>query len=246
MPNSLKMIKPCIYYAIGDVHGEAERLYDLHDTILEHHRLIWPDAKQIIVHLGDYVDRGPDSCGAIEAVLELEACASEMLQIVSLRGNHEQLMLDALADPDSATMRTWTRPAYGGQETLESYEVRGIEGELLREKHCQWINERPTIWRPDGTPYVFVHAGVDPVLFPLEEDEIYIWTRSSDFFDTDRWRSSQLTDAIVVHGHTPTKGEPDITDCGRRINVDTGAVFGGPLTCAVLAPDEPGVRFLQV
>ena len=244
MPNSPKMIKRCIYYAIGDVHGEVDRLCALHDTILEHHELTQPDAKQVIVHLGDYVDRGPDSCGAVEAILELEACMDEDLQVVSLKGNHEQLMLEALADPEGATMRTWMRPGYGGAETLQSYEERGAAGQALQEKHCQWFRELPAIWRPRGTPYVFVHAGVDPVLFPLEDEQVYIWTRSADFFDTDQWRSHHLRGAIVVHGHTPTKGEPEISSDGKRINIDTGAVYGGSLTCAVLTPDEPGVRFL--
>ena len=247
MPNSLKMINPCIYYAIGDVHGEVERLRALHDTIFEHHKLTRPDAGQVIVHLGDYVDRGPDSCGVIEEIIALEDMAENMddLSVVSLKGNHEKLMLDALADPDGTTMLTWMRPGYGGEKTLASYEARGIAGEVLRDAHCEWIRQLPVIWRAEHTPYVFVHAGIDPVLYPLEDEQVYIWTRSSDFFDTSQWRSPQLADAIIVHGHTPTRDHaPDVTGDGKRINVDTGAVYGGPLTCAVLSPDEPSVRFL--
>ena len=247
MPNSPEKLNPCIYYAIGDVHGEVERLATLHDTILEHHQLTRPNAAQIIVHLGDYIDRGPDSCGVIERItaLEAEAELAEKLQIVSLKGNHEQQMLEALADPEGAAMRVWKRRLIGGKETLKSYEQRWIEGETLIQEHRAWIEGLPSIWRPTGTPYVFVHAGVDPILFPHEDEKVYLWTRSSDFFDTKQWRSADLQEAVIVHGHTATRNdEPEIAGNGRRINIDTGAVYGGPLTCVVLSTDEPGMRFL--
>lgn len=247
MPNSPDMISSCIYYAIGDIHGEVDRLAELHEAMFEHNKRNWPEKTQVIVHLGDYVDRGPDACATIERLMSLEQRAEidESLQVICLKGNHEQIMLDALEDPASATMRTWMRPAYGGQKTLESYEKRGSLGEELRAKHCEWFRQLPAIWHPDHAPYVFVHAGVDPVLFPLEDEEVYLWTRAADFFDTNQWRSRQLKDAIVVHGHTPTEGEPDIAGGGRRINVDTGAVYGGRLTCAVLGPDKTDVAFLH-
>ena len=247
MPNSPDKISSCIYYAIGDVHGEVDRLSELHESIFEHHRFFFENKRCVIVHLGDYVDRGPDSCGAIEAIMALEELSHENgeFDVICLKGNHEQLMLDSLEDPESTTMRTWMRPAYGGQKTLESYTIRGEEGDALRDKHCEWFRQLPVIWRPEGAPYVFVHAGVDPVLFPNEDDEIYMWTRTAEFFDTERWRSPQLKDAVVVHGHTPTRGDPEVEGGGRRINVDTGAVYGGPLTCAVLDPSSSEVTFLS-
>ena len=247
MPNSPNGLSHCIYYAIGDVHGEVDRLVALHETIFAYHRRHWPDSKQIVVHLGDYIDRGPDPCATVEVLIGLEELAirDTSLDVVCLKGNHEQIMLDALDDPEGAMMRTWRRQAYGGQETLASYERRGGRGDLIRDLHRQWFEGLPTIWRPEGTPYVFVHAGVDPILFPLEDDEVYIWTRSADFFDTSQWRSHQLNDAVVIHGHTPTHGKPEVTADGRRINVDTGAVYGGSLTCAVLVPGRTDVTFLE-
>ena len=243
MPNSPDMIKPCIYYAIGDVHGEVERLCEMHETILAHHKLNWSDAVQVIVHLGDYVDRGPDSCGAIEVILELEACANEGLQVISLRGNHEQQMLDALDDPTGYPMETWTRDGWGGQKTLESYAQR-TNGDDLLEVHRAWIDQLPRIWCPEGTKLIFVHAGVDPEEYPNESEDVYIWTRSRKFFDPKNWTSPALYGKRVIHGHTPTKGEPETAGDGQRINIDTGAVFGGPLTCAVVVPDEQAVQFL--
>lgn len=247
MPNSPERLSDCIYYAIGDVHGELDRLLALHEAVFAYHEAFHGGAGIRLVHLGDYVDRGPDACGVIEALIKIERLAEGRadLEVICLRGNHEQLMLDALDEPEGATMRTWVRPAYGGQKTLDSYALREEAGYRLRDAHCAWIRQLPAIWAPPETPYIFVHAGVDPVLYPLEDDEIYIWTRSPEFFNPDRWRSRHLSGRTVIHGHTPTSGEPDIAGGGRRINVDTGAVYGGPLTCAVLDPQSGNVSFLK-
>ena len=83
-----------IYFAIGDVHGEAAKLRALHDAILA--RIAVEQQPAQIIHLGDYVDRGPDSCGVIEQILALEAkLKGSQIEIISLMGNHEQMMLDA-------------------------------------------------------------------------------------------------------------------------------------------------------
>lgn len=249
MPNSPNRLNHCIYYAIGDVHGELERLSALHDTMFEHHQLCHPDLGQVIVHLGDYVDRGPDSCGVIEYLMDLEASFVDdpNIQLINLRGNHEQQMLDALQDPDGLAMRTWKREGWGGHKTIESYERRS-DTETILAAHCTWIEQLPAIWRPAQHPFVFVHAGVDPDAYPNEEEEIYLWTRSSKFFNTDKWTSVSLQNQTVVHGHTPTRDyapEVQMSETFRRINVDTGAVYGGDLTCAVIDPAVDEVIFLS-
>jgi serine/threonine protein phosphatase 1 len=98
--------------------------------------------------------------------------------------------------------------------------------------------------RDEQRKLVFVHGGIDPKMFPNCSDEIRMWTRSEKFFRSARWPDRhELKNILVVHGHTPTDDfEPDLQP--RRINIDTGACFGGPLTSVVLAPGEPP-RFLR-
>ena len=99
--------------------------------------------------------------------------------------------------------------------------------------------------RDEARGLVFVHGGIDPKTFPNEHDEVRMWTRSEKFFRSDAGPiARRLRDILVVHGHTPTHDfEPDVQR--RRINVDTGACFGGPLTSVVLAPDQ-APRFLAL
>jgi serine/threonine protein phosphatase 1 len=91
---------------------------------------------------------------------------------------------------------------------------------------------------------VFVHAGIEPAEFPDCLDEIRLWTRSDRFFVDANWPDREVLQGLtVVHGHTPTDdSKPEITF--RRINVDTGACFGGPLT-AVMLKDGDAPTFLR-
>ncbi len=228
-----------ITYAIGDVHGEADRLAQLHTTLLDRHALLYPEARVRLIHLGDYVDRGPDSAGVIEHVISLSN--REDVDVIALAGNHEAMMLSALADETTPDYRHWLRN--GGEETLKSYSDRGYDS--VPGAHIDWIRNLPTILVDDAERRVFVHAGLRPDEFPHEKSEVHLWTRSADFFQTRQWQNTPLEGWTVIHGHTPTQtGWPeDHVQFGRRINIDTGAVFGGRLTCAVLAPNDD-VRYL--
>jgi serine/threonine protein phosphatase 1 len=159
--------------------------------------------------------------------------------VVNLRGNHEQMMLDALTGSRSQinhwldnnggdTLRSWgtaaDRPVAEWRQALPPVELAFLQG-------------LPLIHRIDG--YVFVHAGLRPgVPLAQQSEEDMLWIRD-DFL---RVRGSILPDApelAVVHGHTPSR-EPEVV--GQRIGIDTGAVNGGALTCAVL--EGQTVRFL--
>lgn len=232
-----------IYYAIGDIHGENERLGRLYDIIRgDAHYLGSP---YTIVHLGDLIDRGPDSRGVVERVMR--AHAEEGVNAVTIRGNHEELMLHAYDRDETIGLYHWA--VNGGDETIASYEaVYGKKDhwrDAIHSGHVAWLRTLPTIWRDEARGLVFVHGGIDPKAFPNCPDELRLWTRARAFFQSERWPDrEELKDILVVHGHTPTDDfEPDVQR--RRINVDTGACFGGPLTCAVLAPDEKP-RFLRV
>lgn len=228
------------YYAIGDIHGEAERLGVLHGLIAEDcARQGRPHA---IVHIGDLIDRGPDSAGVIDRVMRLE----QQGEVITLKGNHEQLMLDAYDDFELERMATWA--LNGGEATLASYGAASWRAADWREKtppaHIKWLRGLPTLYVDEARRIAFVHGGIDPATFPNCADELRMWTRARRFFDTALWPArAELEGLLVVHGHTPTDDfQPDVVS--RRINIDTGACYGGPLTCAVLAPGE-APRFIS-
>lgn len=233
------MPKSQVIFAIGDVHGEAERLRQMHDIIRERHQILYSDFTLKIVHLGDYVDRGADSAGVVDALIELEKAPD--LTSISLRGNHEAMMLDGLTQMFPTAQEHWLR--HGGKETLASYHRRGLED--VPESHIRWLSDCPLIHIEEEARLIFVHAGIKPDTYPEETPDVYLWTRSPRFFDAASWSNPALDGWTVIHGHTPTEDFfPDQSEgCGRRINIDTGAVFGGRLTAAIFAPGDD-VRFI--
>ncbi len=218
-------------YAIGDPHGCAERLAALHERIAEH-AAAEPVERILLVHLGDYVDRGPDSAGVLDL---LRAPPVRGAALVNLAGNHEQMMLAAL-DPqaEEEVIAFWLDN--GGGPTLESY---GADPRDLRswravpQRDLDFLARLKPSFAIGG--YFFAHAGVRPDV-PLDRQDAMdlAWIREPFL----SWRGP--LEAVVVHGHTPSEG-PEILP--HRIGLDTGAVFGGPLTCAVLEEDRVGFIF---
>jgi len=225
-------------YAIGDVHGSFGALRLLHEEIAAD-LAARPVPDATLVHLGDYVDRGPDSA----AVLDL-LCGplpgGLPARVINLMGNHEAMMLEALAG-DLSAARLWL--ANGGVESLESWNVRltsasTIEPDGWRSRipaaHLALLRGLRTSWQQDG--YFFAHAGVRPEIpFSDSAPHDLLWIREPFL----SWPAR--LERVVVHGHTPAR-RPTIRR--HRIGTDTGAVFGGPLTCAVL--EEHTVAFLSV
>lgn len=231
------------YYAVGDVHGELAKL----DELL---RQIRADAMSRkvphkLIFLGDLIDRGPDSRGVVARVLQLQRDTPE--HVLAIRGNHEELMLHAYEREETLGLFHWA--TNGGDQTIASYEAANGKGDHWRDaidpEHVKWMRTLPSLWRDEARRIAFVHGGIDPATFPDCEDGVRLWTRSEKFFDPCRWpQRPELEGLLVVHGHTPTRdAAPHVT--ARRINVDTGACFGGPLTAVVLAPEE-SPRFLHV
>jgi serine/threonine protein phosphatase 1 len=197
-----------------------------------------PVSRATTVLLGDYIDRGPDSRG----VLARLAAGQFPTETLFLRGNHEAMLLDFLADPGTAMQ--WSE--YGGLETMHSYgvDVRGLrQGSSVFEardalraalpaSHLAFITATK-LWHTSGD-YFFCHAGVRPDL-PLEAQraEDLLWIREAFL------QSNATFGKMIVHGHTPTI-EPDIRP--NRINIDTGAYVTGRLSCLVLEADTR--RFL--
>ncbi len=236
-----------VYYAIGDIHGEAEKLTRLHSRIRRKHRVDFPGQTLKFVHLGDFIDRGPDSCNVVDKLIKLER--DHEPNTINLKGNHEAMMLDAYQKRasdsyphDSKAYDFWLRN--GGDKTIESYVKAGLREPPLN--HLAWMSRLNSYYWDRAANLIFVHAGIDPVHFPNDGENRHLWTRSQKFFETKTWPKDRLKGITVIHGHTPTKsGLPDIDGDFRRINIDTGACYGGYLTAVVLAPNEPP-RFISV
>lgn len=227
-----------VYYAIGDIHGELDKLRSLHNHISDFHTAMYPGRPHIVIHLGDYVDRGPNSYGVIDYIQSLDD--DESFKVINLKGNHEVLMLRAHQSPKKTALRHWL--VNGGEQTLESYPSRGQNKSL--NAHLNWIETLPTLYKDETRDLIFVHAGINPETYPEYDNDVHLWTRNTTFFDSEHWMNPKLNGVTVIHGHTPTLTDyPDISKDGRRINVDTGACYGGPLSAVVLAAgDKP--RFL--
>jgi len=217
-------------YAIGDVHGCLDRLAALHQQIAED-LTARPIENSVLVHLGDYVDRGLDSAQVIEWLSGGVPVPAG--RIVNLMGNHEDLMLQAMPGTDKDANSTWL--SNGGADSLLSWEIsRKVPpsewANLIPERHQTFLRELETSFRFGG--YLFVHAGIRPgVPLDKQEKQDMLWIREPFL----SWKFPH--DVVVVHGHTP-RHEPEVRL--NRIGIDTGAVMGGVLTCVVLEEDRLG------
>jgi serine/threonine protein phosphatase 1 len=222
-------------YAFGDIHGRADLLDRLRTAIAGDLARAAPTAA-VVVGLGDYIDRGPDSRAVLDGLL----AGFDGARFIPLRGNHEQSLLDFLEDPADAGAG-WLR--YGGDATLRSYGVdprlyagairdyRAIRDELacrIPLAHLVFM-QRLAVSHEAGD-YFFAHAGARPGI-PLrrQSPRDLMWIREG-FVDADPMFSK-----CIVHGHTPTE-MPYLTRF--RINADTGAYFTNQLTCVVLEEDR--------
>ncbi len=218
-------------YAIGDVHGHLDALRALHEKIRAHAQDA-PKADITLLYVGDLIDRGPDSAG----VVDLAMTPMPDMRSVVLMGNHERMMLDALTGDTEAAHR-WV--ANGGEEALQSWNVPPSAPPTqwhtyISQPVLEFLRIMPLFHRAGD--YFFAHAGIRPGIPPERQSgHDLLWIREPFL----SW--PQPLPVRVVHGHTPTP-RPEILP--HRINVDTGAAWGGPLSCAVL--EEGQVSFLEV
>lgn len=225
-------------WAIGDVHGRADLLAPLLETI----EADAGPAPTHLVMLGDYVDRGRDSRGVLQLLCDLEARGR--IGLTALRGNHEDRMLAFLTEPQIGP--SWCD--YGGRDALASYSVASPAGRTdvegwaetaqalagaLPEAHRRLLNGLRSF--AEHGDYFFAHAGARPGVALAEQDpEDLMWIREP--FLSDR----KPFEKVVVHGHTPVD-QPYVD--ARRINLDTGAYATGVLTALRLERDTR--RFVQ-
>ncbi len=205
-------------FAVGDIHGCLDKLEDLMARIS-------PGRDDLVVFLGDYIDRGVKS---VEVVDYLRGLASEV-PCIFLRGNHEHMFLEFLEFGANKTLYF----ANGGMKTIESY----LAGEpftshtklvhKLSEEHRDFYAGMK--WYYEDRDYIYVHAGIRPGIHMRHQDRSdLIWIRDEFIF------SPTETKKKVIFGHTPF-ARPMVKD--DKIGIDTGAVYGGVLT-AVQLPQE--------
>lgn len=225
-------------YAIGDIHGRADLLAKILETIDVDVRER-PVARPVLVFVGDYIDRGPSSKQVLDLLLECRRSR----ECIFLRGNHETFIFDFLDDPE--ILDEWR--LYGGLETLLSYGLKPSfspdkrERSRLAEELAAAISGEQRAFLDSlqlsyqcGS-FVFVHAGLRPGIPIAKQDaRDMLWIRE-EFLSHE-----QPFELFVVHGHTPVR-TPDLRT--NRLNIDTGAFATGCLTCAVI--EGPTIMLLS-
>lgn len=227
-------------YAIGDIHGHIDLLEAAHERIARDRGRTGDDAAPV-VHIGDLVDRGPDSAGVIDWLMEGIAIG---LPWVVIKGNHDRLFQKFLDDPawqdDGLRAElSWLHPKLGGGATLASYGVENAADRPVTPVHAEALQAVPPEHRAflGGLPTsfahgdaLFVHAGIRPgVTLPDQRETDLVWIREP-FLSDPRDHG-----ALVVHGHTAIDAA---THYRNRLNIDSGAAYGRPLTAVVIEGRE--------
>jgi serine/threonine protein phosphatase 1 len=223
-----------IIYAITDTHGRLDLLERAYDMIVNH--AVGLPAR--VVFLGDAIDRGPDSAGCIQRLIR-GAGAGNFAPQVNLMGNHEAFMIEALKG-DLRMAERWLDN--GGDATLRSYGARpsvcaAVDLEIP-DAHATWLAS--LVYAYQTETHIFVHAGVPPdmtlaeALATPEGRHQLIWIRHA-FLNADHDFGRH-----VVHGHSPTGRVDFQSNPPFRTNLDSGAVYGGPLSIGVCMPGVAG------
>ncbi|MDP3655574.1 MAG: metallophosphoesterase family protein [Brevundimonas sp.] len=225
-----------VVWAVGDIHGRLDLLSPLVDAVTADLHGSRAERKMVIF-LGDYIDRGPDSRGVLHLLAGLSR--SQGVEWRFLKGNHEQAMLEFLDDP--STGARWCE--YGGDRALRSYGLRvpelvhrteawaRVAADLrhkLTKREMDFLgNLELSVTMGD---YFFSHAGARPgVSLDRQSPQDLMWIRQS-FLD-----NRTPFERMVVHGHTPT---PRVHADQRRIGIDTKAYDTGVLTALRLEGHE--------
>jgi len=191
---------------IADIHGCLAPLEHLW-------RAVDPQPEDRVIFIGDYIDRGPDSKGVIDFLLDLP----QDLDITFLSGNHEEKFF--LSHIDETELAHWLA-AWGGGATLESYGPGGFDD--VPDSHWRFLREAHPYFETDT--HIFVHANLEPGL-PLEQQLPFTLIHKK--FGTPEPHCSGKT---MICGHTAQKSHVPL-DLGHAICIDTDPGRGGWLTC---------------
>ncbi|MFN4192117.1 MAG: metallophosphoesterase family protein [Tabrizicola sp.] len=225
-------------YAVGDIHGQLDLLRSAHDLVADDMASHGPGP---VIHVGDLVDRGPDSRGVIDFLI---AGSAEGRDWVVLKGNHDRMFWRFLRnpwepEPGLRAELSWLHPRLGGADTLRSYGVANAADRPIDKVHAEaqaavprahldFLATRPTLHRAGEA--AFVHAGIRPGV-PLEQqsETDLVWIREPFLSE------GTSHGPLIVHGHTAIDAA---THYGNRLNLDSGAAYGGPLSVVVIEGRE--------
>ncbi|HUS35134.1 MAG TPA: metallophosphoesterase family protein [Verrucomicrobiae bacterium] len=197
-------------FAIGDIHGCHIALVTLLDTVQ-------PQPDDLVVFLGDYIDRGPGSREVVETLLGLD----QKFKVEFLRGNHEVMILDARYNFEKSVF--WL--SYGGKEAVQSYGAnpKALWQSEIPKSHWNFFHQTRRFFETDET--IFVHACLNPELDMKDQsDDLLFWE------DFSQLRKEHISGKRVICGHTLQRSK-EIANRGFAVCIDTGAFFGGWLTC---------------
>lgn len=225
-------------YAIGDIHGHLDLLLAAHGWIADD---IAQHGAAPIVHIGDLIDRGPDSHGVIDYLSKGITAGQDW---VVLKGNHDRMFsmfLDNphVQDPCLRAELSYLHYKIGGGATLGSYGVKNAADRPIVPVHAEAVAAVPTAHRDflaalptslhRGTTF-FCHAGIRPAVpLRLQAEDDLVWIRAG-FLEDPRDHP-----ALIVHGHTAIDTP---THYGNRLNIDSSAAYGGPVSAVVIEGSE--------
>jgi len=190
-------------FAIGDIHGCSKTF-----EVLLFDKVKIEKTDQIYC-IGDYIDRGKNSKAVIDLILQLR---EEGYTIFTLRGNHEQMLLDCLVDQTACDL--WI--SNGGAETMRSFGISTLE--YLDKKYLSFFKETQFYFETEK--YIFVHAGLNFHRKNIFEDkEAMLWIR--DFSS----QQPAIRNRLLIHGHTPKSLKYILNQKGNCIDIDGGCVY---------------------
>ena len=233
------------FFAIGDIHGCLSQLTSLHKNILNYDK--FDPKNDLLIYLGDYIDRGKYSKDVIDQILKLK---NNNIKTINLMGNHDEFMIDFILNKKN-NIKNWIN--FGADQTFRSYGVEvveyikdGFDDEVVDKlrntllskmdnTHLDFFKNLEISYSSEN--YLFVHAGIDPLKrLNNQTKKDFLWSRSEKFFSKD-FKSEK----IIVHGHTP---EENIINYPFRINVDSGCYFSGKLSSVCLTDNNNSRVFL--
>ncbi|RAK50936.1 metallophosphoesterase family protein [Phenylobacterium deserti] len=230
-----------LVYAVGDIHGRYDLLKVMLAQLARDYAQRTAGRRPVLVFLGDYVDRGPQSPEVLDALIWLARRPD--LEVRLLKGNHEQAMLDFIDDPVRAA--PWL--GFGGAQTLTAYgveppgeesgpqDLRQARDALLDRMPAAHLRRLQTLELMVAVgDYAFVHAGVRPgAALAAQDERDLLWIRRS-FLE-----SEGPHEKVIVHGHTWIDEKPQMH--GHRLGLDTGAYATGVLTAVRLEDNRMAI-----